>query len=482
MIPGRGVIIMALTCFAAPLMAASLDQDLHAIIKQHHLTGDPSKERDIPNISSPKAQLGMRLFFNKALGGSRDSACVTCHHPLLGGGDGLALSIGVGAIQTDKLGEGRTRHDGMLEVPRNAPSSFNTALWDNAMFWDGRVESLNKVSKSNGVGGGVRTPDTSYGRTDKKAGDNLVSAQAHFPVTSVGEMRGTNFEIGNTSQSVRQHLAGRLGGWGAGAGELPQPDYWREWFYNVYGGDKAHPEQLVTAPHVFDAIGEYQRSQVFINSPWKHYVQGDVKAISDKAKRGALLFFRPYNEGGANCVACHSGDFFTNEQFYTLAMPQIGPGMRGGVDNTNDFGRGYETGRAEDRFSFRTPSLLNVAKTSPYGLAGAYLTLKAVVKHHLNPKGSIDNFDFTAFSDNVTENIQRNTHYALNKLYADQKSKKTPLQFITLEEHQLDALLAFLTTLTDTCIQDKACLAAWMPPIGEDPNGLQVNFGGAHVP
>lgn len=33
------------------------------------------------------------------------------------------------------------------------------------------------------------------------------------------------------------------------------------------------------------------RSQVFINNPWKHYLEGDPNAISETAKQGALLFF-----------------------------------------------------------------------------------------------------------------------------------------------------------------------------------------------
>ena len=49
------------------------------------------------------------------LGGDRDSACVTCHHPALGGGDALPLSIGVGAddpelrVLLDDLSSARTR-------------------------------------------------------------------------------------------------------------------------------------------------------------------------------------------------------------------------------------------------------------------------------------------------------------------------------------------------------------------------------------
>ena len=114
----------------------------------------------------------MKLFFTKALGGDKDSACVTCHHPLLGGGDGLALSIGVGAAEPDLLGPGRTHPAGYFNVPRNAPTTFNIGLWDQVLFFDGRVESLGKTAGMNGDDGlGIRTPDTHLGIADPNAGD-----------------------------------------------------------------------------------------------------------------------------------------------------------------------------------------------------------------------------------------------------------------------------------------------------------------------
>ncbi|MEE9326943.1 MAG: cytochrome c peroxidase, partial [Cocleimonas sp.] len=80
------------------LSDSTTDTSLRTIINNQSLTGNPMAGRSIPNINSSQAQLGMRLFFSKALGGDRDSACVTCHHPSLGGGDDLSLPIGVGAV------------------------------------------------------------------------------------------------------------------------------------------------------------------------------------------------------------------------------------------------------------------------------------------------------------------------------------------------------------------------------------------------
>ncbi|MDJ0919320.1 MAG: cytochrome c peroxidase, partial [Woeseiaceae bacterium] len=63
------------------------------MIAAQGLTGDPTTGRDLPSINDPLAQLGKLLFFSKSLSGDFDTACASCHHPALGGGDGLALPV-----------------------------------------------------------------------------------------------------------------------------------------------------------------------------------------------------------------------------------------------------------------------------------------------------------------------------------------------------------------------------------------------------
>lgn len=458
--------------------AYSVDAELRGLIQKHGLTGDPSTGRTIPSISSPKAQLGMRLFFNKALGGNQDTACVSCHHPLLGGGDDLALSIGVGALNPDLLGPSRLQVSGHPNVPRNAPTTFNMSLWDASIFWDGRIESLTKQVGMNGSVGGIRTPSTALGVADPAAGANLVAAQAKFPVTSHDEMRA---DLAGTLENayVWTHLAGRLGGYGAGKGELPRPDYWLNRFKQVYGTPSSTAEQVVTTQNVFDAIGEYERSQTFTRNPWQAYVKGNNQALSESAKRGAVLFYKPYQLGGGNCIACHKGDKFTDEKFYNLAMPQLGKGGRGGADNSHDYGRGNETKAYADRFTFRTPSLLNAEGTGPYSHAGAYYSLEGVIQHHLDPAWAVANYRLTRVNvENPgiqTENAQKNTIEALGKLHEDQLKGLTPLRTARLSKTSIEDLANFVRALTDPCIKSADCLAPWIPPLNEDPNGLQLD-------
>jgi cytochrome c peroxidase len=414
------------------------DAALRSLIRTHGLTGDPAAGLDLPSVDEPLAQLGLKLFFSKSLGGDRDSACVSCHHPVLGGGDGLALSIGVGANEDDLLGPGRTHPDGDLTVPRNAPTTFNLALWEKGLFWDSRVENLED--------GGIRTPDTEYGSADAEAGDTISAAQTRFPVTSADEMRGFDFVLDGTNAEVRTALEARL----------TDDGNWVSEFEAAYGS----PE--ITYDRIAEAIAAYEDSQVFTDTPWRAYVQGDDEAIGESAKRGALLFFRSTEEGGADCASCHSGDFFTDEDFHSICAPQIGRGKGDGFKGTNDFGRARETGDRNYRFSFRTPTLSNVSVTGPYLHSGAYDNLADVVRHHLDPQAATERFDPSSVPLAASEDFERNTQEMLDFLEVSGRAIEFFQDPFAYADAQVDDLVAFLETLTDPCVLDRACLTPWI--------------------
>jgi cytochrome c peroxidase len=462
--------------------SSELDIQLRDIIEYNNLTGDPARNRELPSISSPKAQLGMQLFFSKALGGDMDSACVSCHHPALAGGDRLSLSIGTEAVNPDLLGPGRihsvngTNYDGGPTVPRNAPTTFNVGMWDHGLFHDSRVESLDRTPDANGQGDRIRTPDVPLGTVDAKAGPNLAAAQARFPVTSDEEMRGFSFERGNSNDAVRSHLSARL------RNQYPAElanGTWLEAFRIGFGQPLAGAAELITFANIVDAIGAYERSQVFVNTPWKHYVEGEDNALTENQKRGALLFFRPYQDGGANCASCHSGDFFTDEKFHNIAMPQVGRGKGNNNDSTTtaDFGRYRETRDPEDLYAFRTPTLLNVEVTGPWGHDGAYTTLEAVVRHHLNPAEAILNYDLSQLGSGVqVDDWGTNTLLALQVLQQRRNSGLFVIQDVRLTDQEIDDLVAFLKALTDPCVKDRDCIAPWIPDDSvPDPDNMRLN-------
>lgn len=456
-----------------------IDQDLSAIIAANNLTGNAFANRSTPDINSDLAQLGKHLFFSKSLSGDRDVACVSCHHPMLGGGDDLTLPIGVGAENPELLGVGRihdataAHYDGGPPVPRNSPSVFNLGGWDQVLFNDGRVESIGKTADAGGHDDfGINTPESDFGVADPMGGNSLAHAQARFPVTSTEEMKGFNHED-KDNNGIRKYLAERIGGYGEAAGELDNTDFWVDKFKVAFKQPNATAEQLVTEQNISFAMAQYELSQVFVNTPWANYIGGDTTALSDEAKRGAKLFYQSVDDGGANCASCHSGDFFTDEKFHNIAAPQLGRGKGDGESTHDDFGRARVSGLTEHMYQFRTPTLLNVAKTGPWMHSGAYTDLKTSVLHSLNPQHGIDSYDSSQLSQPGVQNLDKVAEFGhLASTAASFESTA-----IELDDSQVDDLVAFLHALTDPCVMDRDCMAPWIAADDEnqDPNGDQLN-------
>ncbi len=458
---------------AAHAETANADTDLHALIERYGLSGDPAQGLTIPAIESPAAQLGKRLFFSRSLSGNLDVACASCHHPLLGGSDSLSLPLGPGVTVPEQLGVTRRLWgDAAPNEARNAPTTFNVALWQRYLFHDGRIGQLvggkdktpSDVYSSNAALNktvGITTPDVPFPRPDHWAGQNLVQAQARFPLVSVEEMRGEDFNSTANNGTYRSKLAARLGGYGPLAHLLPHTvtQFWVDEFRKVFKAPDAPASTLVTEQNISYLLSEYERSQLFVANPWNRYVQGDATAISPAAKQGALLFFRPPGEGGFGCTACHQGAFFTDEHFHNMLIPPIGPGkqpeslMRAG----NDKGRFLVTGEDSDLYRFRTPTLLNVEVSGPWGHNGAYTTLEGMVEHMLSPRRQALAYDSGQLQQH---NIQtRNIPQQLAEVLAHEEH--LPEQAYTPADVQ--QLVAFLKTLTDPCVKDASCLQAWLP-------------------
>jgi cytochrome c peroxidase len=364
-----------------------------------------------------------------------------------------------------------TGYDGGPPVPRNAPTTFNVASWRRRLMLDGRIERVGRPP-----GGGISTPDSAPGVPDPGARPTLAATQARFPQGDEVEMKGFA-HAGKEGDAMRAYLASRLGGYGDGSGELVDPDYWVEKFREVFG--PGTPEEVVTADTIADALGAYVDSQNLFQSPWFRYVRGETGALSDSAKRGALVFFRPTGAGGAQCSSCHAGDLFSDEAHHALAIPQVGRGKGDGVAGLDDFGRFRVTGNFGDLYEFRTPTLLNVAVTGPFGHSGAYETLEGVVRHHLSPAVAIAAYDPASLTQEgiqSTDSWRQRADDALAKLSADRAAGRPAIQDVALSDAQVVDVLAFLEALTDPCTRDPGCFGRWVldPGADPDPNGDQL--------
>lgn len=467
-----------------------LDKVLQDIIRQHGAANLVPSLDHLPKRTEAQVNLGRELFFSKILSGKQDVACASCHHPFLAGGDRLSLPVGEGAYDPDLLGPGRW-HDwsksndpksfGGPNVSRHSQTIFNAALYKEAMFFDGRIFRL--PDAGNGKWDGLvrfRTPDSNLWQADPAAGNTLLSAQARFPVVSSHEMLSFDFDSVGGHDGARNMLIGRL----REQAKAAQSGGWRDLFQKAFSETGAGGDDLISYANVQTALAAYQEAQIFIANDWYAYVAGDRSRLTEQQKQGAILFFKDVRDGGAGCAGCHQAPTFTDEKFHNIAVPQVGRGVQA---DGQDFGRRGVTQKDSDRFRFRTPSLLNVADTAPYGHSGSISSLREMIVHHLSPEASIRRFDF-GFSQNAQlrhaahlySNARKHTLAALDDLKTKREMGKSKLASdISLSDDQVSALEAFLNALSDPCVRQPECVKDLIPDsaiTGPDGKRLIAKF------
>lgn len=216
---------------------------------------------------------------------------------------------------------------------RNAPTVFNAAYY-TTQFWDGRAPSLEK--------------------------------QAEGPVENPVEMA-------HTLEGVEKKLTADAS--------------YRAAFEKAFGPGP------ITYEKVEKAIASFERTVVSGNSPFDRYFYGGDKSALSKAARRGLEVFRDSEKG--DCAECHTiGEkhaLFTDNKFHN-----IGVGVKlvlGGVPELTDQGRFDVTKNEADRGAFKTPSLRNIAQTSPYMHDGSLKTLKEVVDLYVGGGNSNPHLD-----------------------------------------------------------------------------------------
>lgn len=392
-------------------------------------------------------ELGNKLFFDKILSGNLNISCGTCHHVVTDTGDGLSLPVGEGGRGLGVARDTGSGDDAIEErVPRNAQPIFNLGRKDfNFSFHDGRVEICPSMPS------GFCSP----AGADLPLGlDNILAAQAMFPVTSAAEMAGQETENDQGDLVAAGNLPGV---WEFIAQKLRDtPDYF-PLFQAAFpdGPDAVNTAYDITYVHAANAIAAFETvAWRFDNSPFDRYLRGEKDAMSPSAKRGIRIF---YGKGG--CAECHSGKFQTDQGFHAIAMPQIGPGkgdnLPGYDDGRDDFGREQVTGDIADRFKFRTPTLRNVELTPPYGHAGAYDTLEAVVRHHLDPVNSLYTYDRSQVVLPSRPDLDAEDFVVMDDpARVDAIATANERAPVTLREKQIADLIEFLRALTDPAAID----------------------------
>jgi cytochrome c peroxidase len=264
---------------------------------------------------------------------------------------------------------------------RNAPTILN-ALYNQAQFWDGRARTLED--------------------------------QAALPIINPVEMGQPSLEAAVTKVAGIEEY-----GWA---------------FQKVFS-------RPVNGPDLQRAIASYERTLISFDSPFDHFIVGDMNAIDDAAKRGWELF-----NAKARCNKCHALSEkerdvtnFTDFDYHNVgvgivrhnvvalarkAVRDIASGHLEAVDRAaiesdlSVLGRFLLTKKEADIAAFKTPNLRNVLVTGPYFHDGSQETLWDVMDHYNKGAG-------------------------LKNPWLDED-----IQPLALTENDIDDLVAFLASLT----------------------------------
>ncbi|NVN23159.1 cytochrome-c peroxidase [Asaia siamensis] len=310
------------------------------------------------------AKLGKALFFDKALSGSGQLSCASCHVPSAHYAPDNALAFAKGGVAMDKFGVRavpsltyRERQPPFSVGPDNATSetapppppppgikgvksASNTGASAQAMvpqgglFWDGRADTL--------------------------------QSQAAGPLFDAREMAATHAGV---------------------AARLRHAPYSADLFRLI--GAHASDDMLI-AEALF-ALARYQIEAPSFHpysSRYDAWLEGKTRLTRDEAE-GLRLFNDPAK---GNCAACHLSavdeegrpPLFTDHQYEALAAPRNPLAPKG----TYDLGL-CAAGRADighnDAYCgfFRTPSLRNSATRKVFFHNGVFTTLRQVMDFYV---------------------------------------------------------------------------------------------------
>lgn len=306
-------------------------------------------------------ELGRRLFDDTRLSRNGAVACATCHDPAKQFQDGLPVSQGVGTGSRRAMPIVGAGH----------------ATW---LFWDGRKDSL----WAQALGPLEDAVEHGTNRTrvaHRVALDHRVAYEAAFgPLPRLEGLPGDAGPLGDAAERAAWQAMDRR----------RREDVSRV-FANAGKAIAAYEKTLPHAPtrldRYLDAVQRGDRNA------------GDLLRADET--RGLRLFI-----GKAQCVSCHQGPLFTDQQFHNTGVPSrdaarpdrgraaatsavladefncLGPFSDARPDQCQEL-RFMVTHDPSLDGAFKTPGLRGVADRAPYMHAGQLATLEQVVRHYV---------------------------------------------------------------------------------------------------
>jgi cytochrome c peroxidase len=367
----------------------------------------PAAENPAAPGDTPAVALGRRLFFDRSLSEPAGTSCASCHDPARAFAGGNQAAIGV--ARGSRPGHFARRNTPSVlylkYVPRfhyyqeedaPLPSAFG------GFFWDGRADS--------------------------------IAALVRQPLTNPDEMN---------NRDARQ-IAGKLRAGGYAAD-----------FQRALGASLDDPEAALAA------LG--RALEAFLTSPamapfaskYDAYVRGRAVFTAEE-ELGLKLFSNP-DKG--NCSSCHlltvtsptpERSMFTDYGYDAVAVPRNRKLPVARHADAFDLGLCERTDKhlpsSDEKWcaSFRTPSLRNVALRPAFMHNGVFTNLRDVVAFYATR--ATDPFRWYKSRvkfDDVPAKWRGQVN--VNSIPYNRRAGDTP----ALDDREIDAIVAFLRTLTD---------------------------------
>ena len=348
-----------------------------------------------PPVTYTKEQLGELLFSDENLSFNRTQSCATCHNPEHAFIDNRTNSVG-GAVS---LGD-----DGISLGDRNSPTAAYAMF--NPDFHFDTVKQMH-------IGGQF---------FDGRAKD--LKAQAEGPPVNPVEM----------GMPDKESVVNRL---------KENSEY--ETIFKALYGDNIFDDTNASYAAMAESIAKFEKTDEFapFDSKYDRYLNSEY-VLSAQEELGMDLFF---SEGALNCTKCHvlktkgaAQETFTNYEYHNIGTPinhavRLANGSAAGFIDHGLLDNPDISDIAHDG-KFKVPTLRNIAVTGPYMHNGVFKNLKTVMEFY-------DQFN------NPDRNINPETGEAWDDAEVSTTVNHVDLAMPVLTDEKIDALVAFLKTLTD---------------------------------
>lgn len=127
--------------------------------------------------------------------------------------------------------------------------------------------------------------------------------------------------------------------------------------------------EVITSREIAYALAQFFRTLISQDARYDRFFKKEIM-LNPSEMRGYMVFS---TEKG-DCFHCHSLGLFTDNKFHNIGLDS--------TFNTENQGRYNVTGNNADLGLFKTPTLRNIAMTSPYMHDGRFKTLEEVILHY----------------------------------------------------------------------------------------------------